>query len=192
MTYKRALMTFRNEVNRKHPPGMSSNNIRSMRVNEVNNRDNMSNNARGRGRGSNNYTGNVSNRGGPPRGRGRSCGHPDARFTTGTNGRRLEIHAACNFPPDVWNAIAHAERRRINDERQQYRENKRQRVSEVTNIPRAINVQQDNTRSTRDSANGSTAPSRSISEQNNNYGGSMMGGRIEQAQIRARNPTNMN
>ena len=100
----------------------------------------------------------MSNRGGPSRGSGRSRGHPDARFITGTNGRRLEIHASYNFPPDVWNAIPHAERRRINEERQQYRENKRQRVSEVANVPRAINIQEDETRSARDSANGSTAP----------------------------------
>ena len=153
MTYEQALMTFRNEVNRKHPPGMSSNNIRSRRINEVNNRGNRSSSVRGRGRGPNNYTGNLSNRGGPPRGRGRSRCHSDVRFITGTNGRRLEIHTSYNFPTDVWNAIPHAERRRISDERQQYCENKRQRVSEVANVPRAINIQEDETRSTRDSAN---------------------------------------
>ena len=125
MAYKQALMIFRNEVNSKHPPGMSSNNIRSRRINEVNNRGNSPSNFRGRGRGSNNHISNMSNRGGPSKGRGRSRGHPDARFITGTNGRRLEIHASYNFPPDVWNAIPHSERRRINDERQQYRENKK-------------------------------------------------------------------
>ena len=38
MTYEQALMTFRNEVNRKHPPEMTSNNNRSCRINEMNNR----------------------------------------------------------------------------------------------------------------------------------------------------------
>ena len=41
MTYEQALMTFCNEVNRKHPPGMSSNNSRPRRVNEVNNMSNI-------------------------------------------------------------------------------------------------------------------------------------------------------
>ena len=187
MTYEQALMTFRNEVNRKHPPSMSNNNSRSRRVNEVNNRSNRSGSGRGRGN-NNNRNNNNNNRGG--RGRGRSRGHPDARFITGTNGRRLEIHASYNFPPEVWNAIPQAEKRRINDERQQYRENKRMRVSEVAYIPQAINVQQDDARSNTGSAVGSTTQSRAISESNTS--GSIMGGRNEQAQLRARNPANMN
>ena len=64
MTYEQALMTFRNEVNRKHPPGMSNNNIRLRSINEVNNRGNRPSNFRGRGRGSNNHISNMSNRGG--------------------------------------------------------------------------------------------------------------------------------
>ena len=191
MTYEQALTTFRNEVNRKHPPNMSTNNSRSRRVNEVNNRPNRSGSGRGRGNNNNNNRYNNNNNGGRGRGRGRSRGHPDARFITGTNGRRLEIHASYNFPPEVWNAIPHAERRRINEERQQYRENKRMKVSEVAYVPRNINVQ-DDARSHTGSAGGSTAPSRAVSESNTDYNGSIMGGRNEQAQLRARNPANRN
>ena len=191
MTYEQALMTFRNEVNRKHPPGMTNNNNRTRRINGVNNRGPRYNNGRGRGRGSGYNSNNNISRGGPARGRGRSRGHPDARFITGTNGRRLEIHASYNFPPEVWNAIPHAERRQINEERQHYRESKRQRVSEVAHVPRAIDVQQEEARSQADSTNGSTIHNRSISEQNTNHSHSIMDGRNEQAQIRARNPANM-
>ena len=60
MTYEQALMTFCNEVNRKHSPSMSNNNSRSRRVNEVNNRSNRSGN--GRGRGNNNNQNNNNNR----------------------------------------------------------------------------------------------------------------------------------
>ena len=160
MTYEQVLMTFRNEVNRKHPPSMSTNNSRSRRVNEVNNRSKRSGSGRGRSN-NNNRNSNSNNRGG--RGRGRSRGHPDARFITGTNGRKLEIHASYNFPPEVWNVIPHAKRRQINEERQQYRANKRMKVSEAAHVPQVINVQQDDARSHTGSTGGFTAPSRAVS-----------------------------
>ena len=192
MTYEQALMTFRNEVNRKHPPGMSSNVSRPRRINEVNNRGPRSNNGRGRGGSYNRNNHNPNNRS-ISRGRGRSRGHPDARFVTGTNGRRLEIHASYNFPPEIWNAIPQTERRRINEERQQYKANKRMKVSEVAYVPQAINFNQNEARSLSGSTNASgNAGSRAISEQNTDYNGSIMGGRNEQAQVRARNPANMN
>ena len=65
------------------------------------------------------------------------------------------------------------------------------KVSEVAYVPRNINVQ-DDVRSHTGSAGGSTAPSRAASEGNTDYNGSIMGGRNEQAQLRARNPANMN
>ena len=78
-----------------------------------------------------------------------------------------------------------AEKWRVNNTRLQYCANKRMKVSEMTYVPQAINLQ-DDTRSIM----GSTE-SRSISEQNNDYS-SIMGDTSEQAQARARNPTNMN
>ena len=115
MTYEQALMTFRNEVNRKHPPEMTSNNNRSREINEMNNRG-PSGGAPGRGRGRASARG--TGRGG--RGRGRGCGqgnsrgHPNARWVIGTNGRSIEVHASYHFQPDIWNVIPSSEKRRIN------------------------------------------------------------------------------
>ena len=67
------------------------------------------------------------------------------------------------------------------------------KVSEVAYVSRAINLQHDEARSLSGSTIASgNAGSRAVSEQNNDYGGSIMGGRNEQAQVRARNPANMN
>ena len=53
MTYEQALMTFRNKVNRKHPPEMTSSNNRNRNINEVNNRGSGGRfSGRGCGRGS--------------------------------------------------------------------------------------------------------------------------------------------
>ncbi len=74
LTYEQALMTFRNEVNRKHPPEMTSNNSRSRRINETNNRSGRPNN-RGHGRGNGRNSWSSGNRGqGRGRGRGTSRG----------------------------------------------------------------------------------------------------------------------
>ena len=91
MTYDQAMMTFRNEVNRKFPPGTTANN-RSRRITEVSTGSRFSSNPgreRGRGR-----SGRFSGRGRGPssggrsgRGRGSKRGHPNARLITGTNGR---------------------------------------------------------------------------------------------------------
>ena len=127
MTVDQVMTTFRNEVNRKNPSGMSINNNRTRRINQMNNRGRRPINSRGRGNNNNSYNNNnhTLNRGNTPRGRGRSRGHPNARFITGNNGRRIEIYPSYNFPPEIWNTIPHAERRKINEERQQYRANKR-------------------------------------------------------------------
>ena len=102
------------------------------------------------------------------------------------------MHASYTFPPEIWNALPHTEKKRINDERQQYRANKRMKVSQVAYVPQAINAQQDYARSITDSTGASTAQSRPVSEQNTDYNSNIMGGRNEQAQLRARNPANMN
>ena len=194
MTYEQALMTFRNEVNRKHPPEMTSNNSRGRRINEVNNRGpGGRSSGRGRGRGG----GRNPGRGGRGRGRGQgsSRGHPDARWVTGTNGRSIEIHASYHFPPDIWNAIPPEEKRRINDERRQYRNNKRQRVSEVGYVPPTINVQNDGTNSVTGSTIGPVSVNRVATNSDTNpseFQGSIMGGRHEQASLRSRNTNSLN
>ena len=59
------------------------------------------------------------------------------------------------------------------------------KVSEVAYVPRNINVQDD-------ARSHTGSPSRAVSESNTDYNGSIMGGRNEQAQLRARNPANRN
>ncbi len=113
----------------------------------------------------------------------------------GTNGRELEIHASYNFPPEVWNAIPPAEKRKIHEERQQYKNNKRMEVSETLHVPPAINVHQEDARSLAESTTGSVSISRATtnhSVNNNSEYNNMMGGRNGQAQMRARNPSNLN
>ena len=107
MTYEQAVMTFRNEVNSKFPPNMSSNNTRTRRINELSRSQTNprpGNYGRGRGRGRGGRFGGRG-RGGPSGrnqgGRGSSRGHPNARFITGTNGRTIEIHPSYNFPSDI-------------------------------------------------------------------------------------------
>lgn len=193
MTYEQALMTFRNEVNRKHPPEIS--NSRSRRINEVSSRGPRGM-GRGRGRG-NPRNGGRGGRGpsGRGRGRGTSRGHPNARIVTGTNGRPIEIHPSYNFPPGVWEVIPPAEKRRINEERAQYRASKRQKISSVAYVPPAINVQSDESNSlARTSITGAMSVGRVNAQinSNNGYGGTMMGGRNEQESVRSRNTNNIN
>ena len=194
MTYEQAVMTFRNEVNSKFPPSMSSNNNRTRRINEMsrspgNPRPNGYNSyGRGRGRG---RGGRFSGRGrngpngrGPGRGRGQSRGHPDARFVTGTNGRTIEIHPSYNFPTDIWNVIPYAERKRIIDERTQYSNNKRQRISTTGSVPPAINFNNNQAQSTVGSVAGSESNNQPPTP--NQYQiSSIMGGRNEQASMRS-------
>ena len=199
MTYDQALMTFRNEVNRKFPPGVTTTS-RSRRVNEVTTGARPGNPGRGRGRGrGGRFGGRVrgpNNGGRSGRGRGSSRGHPNARFITGTNGRTLEIHPSYNFPPDVWNAIPSHEKRRIIEERSNH-SNKRQRISAVqytTNVPPAINFNHGHYdgSSVAGSTSGSTM---SRNQEGNNQASdhqslSIMGGRNEQASLRSRNSNN--
>ena len=176
MTYEQALMTFRNEVNRKHPPEIS--NPRSRRINEVSGRGPR---ATGRGRGRGNPRNNLRSGRGPSgrgRARGTSRGHPNARMVTGTNGRPIEVHPSCNFPSNIWEAIPAAEKRRINDERAQYRANKRQRISSVEYVSPAINAQSDESNSLAGTnITGAISIDRVNAQNGGNgaYGGTMMG-----------------
>ena len=112
------MMTFRNEVNMKFPPGTTANN-RSRRINEVSTGSRFSNTGRRRGRGDR-FGGRgrgPSGGGSAGRGRGSNRGHPNARFITCTNGRTSEIHPSYNFPKDIWNLIPANEKREIIEER---------------------------------------------------------------------------
>ena len=114
---------------------------------------------------------------------------------TGTNGRSIEVHASYHFPPEIWNAIPSSEKRRINEERKQYRDNKRQRISEVGYVPPAINVQNDGASSIAGSTVGPMSVNRVTTNSDgsaNGFQGTMMGGRHEQASLRSRNTNNIN
>ena len=123
MTYAQALASFRNEVNRKFPPSMTTTE-RSRRMAEI---DTQYNHGRGRGRGRGRY-------GGRGRGRGRGDGKrkPDGvKNITGIDGTSMEVHPSYNFSDHDWHNIPHEEKNRLIQERQAYNANKRQRISEV-------------------------------------------------------------
>ena len=189
MTYEQALMTFRNEVNRKHPPETS--NSRSRRINEVSGKGPR---AVGRGQGRGNPRNKLrSGRG--PSGRGTSRGHPNARTVIGTNGRPIEVHPSYNFPSNIWEVIPAAEKRRINDERAQYCANKRQRTSSVEYVPPAINVQSDEINSlVGTNVTGAISIGRVNAQNGGNsaYGSTMIGGRNEHESVWSRNTNNIN
>ena len=114
---------------------------------------------------------------------------------TGTNGRSIEVHVSYHFPPDIWNALPSVEKRRINDERRKYRDNKCQRISEVGYVPPAINVQNDGTSSVAGSTVGPVDVNRVVTNSDTNineFQGSIMGGRHEQASLRSRNTNSLN
>jgi hypothetical protein len=103
MTYNQALSAFRNEVNRKFPPGMSTNQ-RARRVNQVG--------QRGRGRGNGNGRQKRS--------------HRDSRQITLTDGKRIDAHASYNFPRHIWAKIPQNEKDRLTEERRQYKRSRNQ------------------------------------------------------------------
>ena len=159
MTYEQALASFRNEVNRKFPPDLTSV-ARSRRMAEI---DSHHMGGRGRGRGRGRFNGRGRGRGRSGRGGGRNYPKDGARYITGINGESIEVHPAFSFTDDEWYNIPPEERRKLSQERQDYRENnKRQRINEVTT----------------DSQNNSTDHTLPPG------GGHIMGGRNEQAALR--------
>ena len=86
-------------------------------------------------------------------------------------------------------------KRRINDERRQYRDNKRQRISEVGYVPPAINVQNDEASLVDGSTIGPVGVNSVATNSDTNtneFQGSIMGGRYEQASLRSRNTNSLN
>ena len=118
MTYTQALASFRNEVNRKFPPDLTTT-ARARRMAEL---DAQYNSGRGRGRG--------RGRGKNP-GRGRGRGIRGVRSITGIDGKEIEVHPAYKFSDNDWYNIPLAERSRLIQERQDFNANKRQRIGEV-------------------------------------------------------------
>ena len=196
MTYEQAIMTFRNKVNSRFAPNMSPNNTRTRRINELSRSQantSPSSYGRGRGRGRSGRFGGRG-RGGPGgrnqgRGRGPSRGHRNARFITGTNGRTIEIHPSYNFPSDIWDVIPYVEKKRIIDERTQYSNNKRQKVSSIGSVHPAINLNNNHSQSMTGSVAG-LEPSPQSSTTNQYQISSIMGGRNEQASMMSHQSNN--
>ena len=155
MTYTQALASFRNEVNRKFPPDLTTT-ARARRMAEL---DAQYNSGRGRGRG----RGRGKN---PGRGRGRGIRGTEklagVRSITGIDGKEIEVHPAYKFSDNDWYNIPPAERSRLIQERQDFHANKRQRIGKVHTD------YQDDTQESQIPAGG----------------GHIMGGRNEQASLR--------
>ena len=118
MTYIQALATFRQEVNRKFPPSISSR--RPTR------RVQQSDRGRGRGR-------NTRGRGGRYNGRGRDGGrgnnnkrkanakHPHSYSVTLTDGSIIDVHASYYLGSETWNKLPPQEAARIINDRNEYK-----------------------------------------------------------------------
>jgi len=181
MTYQQALANFRNEVNRRFPPDVSSKNNRtSRRISQVNGRGGRGRSGgRGRGRGAPGGRGNQNNN---------KRNRHDARFIVDTQGKRMEVHPAYQFSSDEWSRIPREVQQQLISERQAYK-NSRQRtgtnpsdnrstISEITTDQRSINQTGTN------SGGGATTVTF-----DNSGGGTIMGGRNEATQLRSRNNT---
>ena len=183
MTYAQALTSFRNEVNQKFPPQMTTQQRYRRNISSTQGRGDRGQSGRGRGRG------------GRGRGRGRGGGRGNrrpqgVRYITATDGQTMEVHASYKFSAEDWERLPREEKNRIIEERKAYSAQKRQRrdeaqVSMISSVARSVISelrQAPNNTSDEVSALGegtAAAPPRSI-----------MGGRNEQAQLRGRNPNN--
>ena len=162
MTYAQALAAFRNEVNRKFPPHLSTTE-RTRRMSEMDTHYNRGRGGRG-GRGGRSGRGRGRQNG---RGRGRTRSRQgDVRTITGLDGQQMEIHPSFSFSEYDWHNIPLDEKSRLQEERQQYNANKRQRISEV----QATNPSGESNSSTKQEASGN-----------------IMGGRNEQEAKRSAN-----
>ena len=123
-----------------------------------------------------NQTGRGRGREGRGRGRGRGSGrgrggrgHPEARYVTGSDGKTYEVHASYKFDSNVWSNLPQSERNRIMEERRVYRESKKRSASQI-------------------STDDGTAISEMTTDRTTT-GGTVMGGRNEQASLRSRPPS---
>jgi hypothetical protein len=105
MTYNQALSAFRNEVNRKFPPGLSSNNQRQRRINQVGQKNKNKNNNQQRGN---------------------KRAHKDSRTITLIDGKQIDAHASYNFPRHIWAKIPQNEKDRLINERKAYKRSRSQ------------------------------------------------------------------
>ena len=200
MTYENALSAFRNQVNQKFPPEMSSAR-RTRHINETSTRSGGRGGRSGRGfnrggRGRGRHGGRS--RGG--RGYGRSKGQgnrgyrrnrSDARMVRCSDGTEIEVHPAYDFTDDEWFRLPEAERSRITDERTRYKRARTNRYADQQSVAMSEITTTDNIEMQRLSNRISAVES---SQDNSSTSGqvSIIGGRNEQANLRSRNTTSDN
>ena len=152
LSYEDALAAFRNKVNQKYPPELSTyNNIRPRRVNEVDSMDGCRGGSfQGRCRG------HYGGRGGCGSGGRFNVGHglggryvrggrqnlgykrprSNARMVQCNDGTQIEVHPAYDFTTNKWFWLTEAERISIREERTRYKRSRgnddRTVVSEIT------------------------------------------------------------
>jgi hypothetical protein len=167
MTYEQALAAFRNEVNRKHPPQMTSVTRTRRNINEI---------SRGGSRGGR----NSNNRGGRGGRFGRGSRPPlkktrtDSTIITLTDGQQYEYHPSFNFPPHIFKKMKQQDMDKLKRERADYNKNKNTQ-SQIQELQRQLNQQSNQGTEVPDNVSlGQTSRVSQVSQ------GTMMGGRNEQ------------
>ena len=180
MTYDRALAIFRNEVNRKNPPQLSSNiTARERRsVREVNTQEDR-NRSRGRGRGRNN--------GGRGRGNWVHKTRSDSSIIKLVDGQNIEYHPSFSFPSHIFQKMKPNDKERLKRERAEYKKRKASEISTATpvsqittNVP-VPQVNPDHVTQVSQLSQGTTTPNNATSYPS---GSTIMGGRNERTNTR--------
>jgi hypothetical protein len=187
-TYAQALTAFRTEVNKKHPPSLSSETRTRRHIQETNQRSGGRGRGSLRGRGGRHYGGGYGRGGRGGRfGRG-GRGNRQKEYITLKDGRKVEYHASFNFPADVFHQMQDADRDRLKREREEYnnrnnrgRDNSTRTVSELQREIEDLRSTMANTQNENDGASvpGSVAIQRGTST-SGTTSGTMMGGRNDQ------------
>jgi hypothetical protein len=138
-TYEEALAVFRNEVNSKFPPELSSNTNRTRRQLQENGRQAGRGYRGGRGGGRSGGRGGRGGRGGAGSGcSGQRRQREDSTFIVLTDGIQVVNHPSFYFPPDIYRRMTQGDKARLKSEHAAYR---RQRQAQTTD-QRVIQQQQ--------------------------------------------------
>ena len=174
MTYERALATFRNEVNLKHPPQMSASTSTSRERRYVR----EMNTGRGRGRGDGRGRSGRSH-GGRGRGNWVTKTRTDSSIITLTDGQKIEYHPSFMFPNYIFNKMKQQDKDRLIRERS---EHKKRKASEITTLTSPV-PQVSTSRSVAEISE-VTRGTENPNARDNIPGSTMMGGRNERANTR--------
>jgi hypothetical protein len=197
ITYDEALASFRNQVNLKNPPELSSQSNRSHTCcsSELTT-------CGGRGRGRFGRGGRRRHgRGCGGRGRGRNSNgcrsRTDTRMVKCTDRKEVESYASLKFSDEVWAVLPEAERNRILQEREEYKRRRyngnnddRSTISQITMTDlQSVNQSMSNL---QQQISNLTSQANNNQENNESPPTSIMGGRNEQANLRTRSNTGNN